>query len=153
MYAKFATDDNLRGKPVYVLLVGNDNIKAFRQTLEHESELLSITEASYDSLIPETLKCLTPDVIVVSTDYLTAPEIFSDTLTTLYAMKLNSRTIVVSENPGRYLHDALEAKVAALVSTKTDIPSLILIIREIAARLSLKVTPSRRLINHDAEIG
>jgi hypothetical protein len=139
MYAKFAADDNLRCKPIHVLLVGNNNIKAFRRTLEHESELLSITEASDNTIVTETLNCSIPDVIVVATDYLTLPEVFRNTLTTLYEMKLNSRTIVVSENPGSYLHDALEAKVAALVSTKTDTPSLILIIREIAARLSVNL--------------
>jgi DNA-binding NarL/FixJ family response regulator len=117
----------------HILLVGNYQTGGLKKSLELEGEFLIISEACNDT---ETLALASmdpPDVIIVLTDNITPLEVFNNTLMTLSNIEMNTKTIVVSENPFKYLNSAIKAKVAALLYRKIDNRNLMSIIQEVCA--------------------
>jgi hypothetical protein len=64
---------------------------------------------------------------------------------TLSKIEMNARTIVISENPFKYLNSAIKAKVAALLYRKIDIHDLVPIIQEVRAWSHGQPIPDRVL--------
>jgi DNA-binding NarL/FixJ family response regulator len=94
---------------------------------------LIISEAKNDAEVLAMVSMDSPDVIIAITDDITPIESFNDTLTALCRIHMNTRTIIVSESPFRYLNSAIKAKVAALLYRKIDRQSLVPIIQEVRA--------------------
>ncbi len=65
---------------------------------------------------------------------------------------MNARTIIVSENPFKYLNSAIKAKVAALLYRKIDNYYLVPIIQEIHAWSHGQPTPGR-ILSRDIQPG
>jgi DNA-binding NarL/FixJ family response regulator len=119
------------GEGIHVLLVGANETRILRQTLESEGDPLIISEAKTVDEVLAIVGVELPDVIIVLTDYITPVEIFNNTLMTLSKIGMSNRTIVISDNPIRYLSCALKAKVAALLFRKIDNRNLVTIIHEV----------------------
>ena len=117
----------------HILLVGSNQTKKLKKSLESESESLIVSEAKDDTEIEAMVGVDLPDVIVAVTDSGTSPDIFNKTLLTLCRMEMNTRTIIVSDNPFRFLRCALKSKVAALLYQKIDALDLLPIIKEVRA--------------------
>jgi DNA-binding NarL/FixJ family response regulator len=115
---------------VHILLVGSYQTKKLRQTLETENQL-TISEARNDDEVITVAGAETPDVVIALTDNVTPIEDFNNTLATLSRIQLNTKTIIISDNPFRYLRYALKAKVAALLYRKIDNRDLVPIIHEV----------------------
>ena len=107
----------------HILLVGSNQTKKLKKSLESESESLIVSEAKDDTEIEAMVGVDLPDVIVAVTDSGTSPDIFNKTLLTLCRMEMNTRTIIVSDNPFRFLRCAL----------KIDALDLLPIIKEVRA--------------------
>ena len=116
---------------IHLLLVGTDETRMLRYTLESEGEPLIISEAKTHDELLAIVGIELPDVIIVVTDYITPAEFFNNTLMTLSKIGMSNRTIVISDNPIRYLSCALKAKVAALLFRKIDNRNLVAIIHEV----------------------
>jgi YesN/AraC family two-component response regulator len=98
--------------------------------LETENQL-TISEARNDDEVITVAGAETPDVVIALTDNVTPIEDFNNTLATLSRIQLNTKTIIISDNPFRYLRYALKAKVAALLYRKIDNRDLVPIIHEV----------------------
>ena len=115
----------------HILLVGDYRTMGLRKSLELEGESLIISEAGNDAKALAAVNMDSPDVIIVLTDNVTPLEAFNNTLMTLREIQMNTRTIIISENPFKYLNSAIKAKVAALLYRKIGNQDLMPIIQEV----------------------
>jgi hypothetical protein len=117
----------------HILLVGSSQTKKLKKSLDSERESMVVSEAKDDSEIEAMVGIDVPDVIIAVTDTGTSPDIFNKTLMILCRLEMNTRTIIVSDNPFRFLRCALKSKVAALLFRKIDNHDLLPIINEVRA--------------------
>jgi DNA-binding NarL/FixJ family response regulator len=115
----------------HILMIGNCQTMKLVQSLESEKDLLIISVARTVDEVIAIAGFEKPDVIIVQTDNVTPFEIFNNTLKTLCRIEMNTRTVILSDNPFRYLSGALKAGVAALLCRKMDNRDLLLIIHEV----------------------
>jgi hypothetical protein len=123
----------LSNDDIHILLVGGSQTRKLKKLLELESESVIVSEAKDNTEIEAMVGIELPDVIVAITEGGTSPDMFNQTLLTLCRMEMNTRTIIVSENPFQFLGYALKSKVAALLCRKIDPLDLLSIIKEVRA--------------------
>jgi len=109
----------------HILLVGSNQTKKLKKSLESESESLIVSEAKDDTEIEAMVGVDLPDVIVAVTDSGTSPDIFNKTLLTLCRMEMNTRTIIVSDNPFRFLRHIIPHFVLIFCSPPSSLRDLI----------------------------
>jgi DNA-binding NarL/FixJ family response regulator len=145
---------------VHILLVGNCRTGRLKKILETEGEFREISEVRNNDEILDSVGNNQPDVIIALTDSETTIEGFDKILLNLSKIHMNTRTIIISDNPFKYLRCALKAKVAALLYRKIDKHDLIPIIREVhnwshgqplSGRYSQKTTSSILRLNQEVE--
>jgi DNA-binding NarL/FixJ family response regulator len=129
----------------HVLLIGNYQTRGFKKSLESEGEPLIISEAGNDTEALAMVNMDSPDVIIVLTDNITPLESINNTLMALSKIEMNARTIIISENPFKYLNSAIKAKVAALLYRKINNHELVPIIQEVRAWSHDQPIPARVL--------
>lgn len=117
--------------PVRVLLVGNRQMWRLQRILESNGEFQVVGEIKHDEEIATNVCIESPDIIIVLTDAEIPAEVFSETLTILQKMNMNSRTVVLSDNPLACLEYALKAGIAALLYHQISQHDLIQIIHEV----------------------
>jgi hypothetical protein len=120
-------------KKINVLLVGKPSADTFRQSLNLKKELFIFRRAVDESELELSVKNDPPDVIISFPDSNPPEESFEGILLLLCRLQMNSRTLVLCDNPFRYLHVVLKAKVAALLCLQIDQHDLEIIIREVCA--------------------
>jgi DNA-binding NarL/FixJ family response regulator len=143
----FSSNDSTR-----VLLLGNCQTGIFKKSLESEGESLIIREAGNDTEALAMANMDSPDVIIVLTDNVTPLEAFNNTLMALSKIEMNAKTIIISENPFKFLKSAIKAKVAALLYRKIDTHDLVPIIQEVRARSHGQPIPAR-VLSRDIQPG
>jgi DNA-binding NarL/FixJ family response regulator len=134
-----------RNEDTHVLLVGNSQTGVLKKSLEAEGESLIISEAGNDTGALSMVSMHSPDVIIVLTDNVTPLDVLNNTLMALSKTEMNARTIVISDNPFKYLNSAIKAKVAALLYRKIDTHDLVPIIQEVRAWSHGQPIPDRML--------
>ena len=139
-------------KDTRVLLIGNYRTRGLKQSLELEGESLIINEARNDAETLSIVRMDSPDVIIVLTDNVTPLEAFNNTLMALSKIEMNAKTIIISENPFKFLKSAIKAKVAALLYRKIDTHDLVPIIQEVRARSHGQPIPAR-VLSRDIQPG
>jgi AmiR/NasT family two-component response regulator len=132
-------------KETRVLLIGNYQTRGLKQSLELEGESLIIREAGNNTDMVAMVGTDMPDVIIVLTANFTPVEDFNHTLTTLCEIQMNMRTIIISENPFKYLNTAIKTKVAALLHRNIDALNLLPIIQEVCAWSHGQPIPAKTL--------
>ena len=119
-------------KKISILLFGNCYTGETKEVIEAEIESSFIIEVNNGYEMIASINDKAPDVIIVQTDHFMAIETFNSILIVLAKLKMNKRTIIISENPFDYLAHALDTKVAALLHTKTAPHNLASIIHQIS---------------------
>ena len=119
-------------KKISILLFGNCYTGETREAIKAEIESSFIVEVNNGYEMIASINDKAPDVIIVHTDHFMAIETFNSILIVLAKLKMNKRTIIISENPFDYLAHALDTKVAALLHTKTAPHNLGSIIHQIS---------------------
>lgn len=132
-------------KETHVLLIGNYQTRGLKQSLELEGESLIIIEARNDAETLSIVRMDSPDVIIALTDNVTPIEAFNNSLMTLCERQMNMRTIIISENPFKYLNTAIKTKVAALLHQNIDARNLLPIIQEVRAWSHGQPIPNKTL--------
>jgi DNA-binding NarL/FixJ family response regulator len=124
---------SINGKKINILLFGNCYTGETREAIEAELESSFIIEVNNGYEMIASINDKAPDVIIMQTDRFMAVETFKSILIVLAKIKMNKRTIIISENPFDYLANALDTKVAALLHIKTAPHNLASIIRQISS--------------------
>jgi DNA-binding NarL/FixJ family response regulator len=132
LISEFEGNISSSGKEIHILLVGNYQTRRLRKILESEGDSLIISKARNDDEVLASVSIESPDVIIVLTDNRTPIDVFNHTLMTFCRIQMNTRTIIISDNPFKYIRCALKAKVAALLYWKIDNHDLVPIIHEIS---------------------
>ena len=131
LISEFEGNISSNSKEIHILLVGNYRTGRLRKILKSEGESLIISKARNDDEVLASVSIESPDVIIALTDNRTPIDVFNHTLMTFCRIQMNMRTIIISDNPFKYLRYALKAKVAALLYRKIDNHDLVPIIHEI----------------------
>ena len=152
LISEFEGDIFSRNEDIHVLLIGNSQTGGLKKLLEADGESLIISEAGNGTGALSMVSMHSPDVIIVLTDNVTPLEVFNNTLMTLSKIEMNARTIVISENPFKYLNSAIKAKAAALLYRKIDIHDLVPIIQEVRAWSHGQPIPDR-VLSRDNQTG
>jgi hypothetical protein len=119
-------------KKINILLFGNCYTGEIRNTIKTEIESAFVIEVNNGYEMIALINDKTPDVIIIQTDHFMAVETFNSILVVLAKLKMNKRTIIISETPFDYLSYALDTKVAALLHTKTASNNFASIINQIS---------------------
>lgn len=122
---------SLSYSPIRIILVDRQDMWGLRQTLDSTAEFQVIDELRHDDPRITDVGIESPDIVVVLADDEIPTEVFYETLVIFQKMHLNSKTIVLADNPTVYLEYAVKAKVAALLYRQISLNDLIPIIHEV----------------------